>query len=153
MGFSAGGHLASSLATARDAIDETSSDTLHRFSSAPDFTILIYPVISLHAPEAHVGSANNLLGPEATDEQRMEMSTELRVTDRTSPTFLLTAMDDLAVPAQNSIAYHAALQRCGVPAELHLLPAGGHGFGMKDPQLNEQWLTRLKWWLEKRDLL
>jgi len=152
MGFSAGGHLASSLATAADMAIESARDSIARSSSHPDFAILIYPVITMHAPTTHVGSRDHLLGSDSTDSQRMEVSTELSVTNRTPPTFLLTATDDLGVSPQNSIAFHAALQRCGVPAELHLLPEGGHGFGMNHPHLNEQWLPRLVWWLEKRGL-
>lgn len=153
MGFSAGGHLASALATAGETRDENSSDPIAQQSSRPDFAMLIYPVISMHTPETHTGSRDNLLTPQASVTQRTSVSTELRVTRDTPPTFLLTAMDDDMVSPQNSIAFHAALQRSGVPAELHLLPTGGHGFGMRDPQLCEQWLTRLKWWLEKQKIL
>ena len=83
----------------------------------------------------------------------MSVSTELQVTDRTPPTFLLTAMDDTVVSPQNSIAFHAALQRCGVPSELHLLPTGGHGFGVRNEPANDEWLTRLRWWLERQNLV
>lgn len=146
MGFSAGGHLASTAATHFNfKADETNADTT---SCRPDFAILIYPVISFDSSFTHKGSRNNLVGAQAPEEQIRFFSNELQVTSKTPPSFLVHAGDDGAVPAENSIRYYQACIRNKVPAELHLYPAGGHGFGLNNKTTNDQWLERLRNWLQ-----
>ncbi len=130
MGFSAGGHLASTVSTRFDNGDPKADDPIDRLSCRPDFTILGYPVVSLSAEFAHGGSGNNLLGQDATDEQRRELSNELQVTERTPPAFLFHTSEDSGVDSQNSLAYYAALRAKGVPAELHVYQWGPHGVGL-----------------------
>jgi acetyl esterase/lipase len=149
MGFSAGGHLASTAGTHFDAGDPKAADPVDRLGSRPDFMILIYPVISMEAGTTHQGSRVNLLGDHPTDELVRHYSNELQVTDQTPPTFLVHAGDDGTVPVQNSLLFYAALQAHHVPAELHVYPHGGHGFSLalnrgrlQDwPQLCARWLA------------
>ena len=129
MGFSAGGHLASTAGTRFDAGDGTATDPVERFSSRPDFLILIYPVITM-TEATHAGSRQNLLGENPSDELVRRYSNELQVTAETPPTFLLHAGDDASVPVRNSLLFHEALLAHEVPAELHVYPHGGHGFSL-----------------------
>lgn len=146
MGFSAGGHLASTAATHFNfRADESNTDTT---SCRPDFAILIYPVISFDSSFTHKGSRNNLVGAQAPEEQIRFFSNELHVTAKTPPSFLVHAGDDGAVPAENSIRYYQACINNKVPAEMHLYPAGGHGFGLYNKTTNDQWLERLRNWLQ-----
>ena len=154
MGFSAGGHLASSAATLFDEGAPTAQDPLDRISSRPDFAVLAYPVISFTTEFVHAGSKRNLLG-ENPDAQLVErLSTELQVTSRTPPVFLLHTDEDTAVPAENSILFYLALRRAGVPAELHIYERGPHGVGLawSDAVLGS-WPARLADWLRVRGLL
>ncbi len=145
MGFSAGGHLASTAATHFNfKADETITDTT---SVRPDFAILIYPVISFDSTITHKGSRNNLIGVNASEEKVTFFSNELQVTSRTPPAFLVHAGDDGAVPVQNSLRYYEACVKNKVPAELHLYPKGGHGFGMNNKTTDDNWMERLKNWL------
>ena len=145
MGFSAGGHLASTAATHFSFIaDETNTDTT---SVRPDFAILIYPVISFDSTITHKGSRNNLIGVNASEEKVTFFSNELQVTSRTPPSFLVHAGDDGAVPVQNSLRYYEACVKNKVPVELHLYPKGGHGFGMNNKTTDDNWMERLKNWL------
>ena len=145
MGFSAGGHLASTAAThfASNA-DATNKDTI---SVRPDFAILIYPVISFDSTITHKGSRNNLVGATASAEQIKLYSNELQVTAKTPPSFLVHAGDDGAVPVENSIRYYQACIKYKVPAEMHLYPKGGHGFGMFNRTTTDNWMERLQNWL------
>lgn len=145
MGFSAGGHLASTATThfASNA-DATNKDTI---SVRPDFAILIYPVISFDSTITHKGSRNNLVGATASAEQIKLYSNELQVTAKTPPSFLVHAGDDGAVPVENSIRYYQACIKYKVPAEMHLYPKGGHGFGMFNKTTTDNWMERLKNWL------
>lgn len=118
MGFSAGGHLAASAST-------LFTDELTR----PDFSVLVYPVITLEEFTTHAGTRANLLGPHARREQVEAWSLDTRVTEQTPPAILLLSADDRAVPPENSIRYFRAMQRCGVSGELHILSSGGHGWG------------------------
>jgi acetyl esterase/lipase len=146
MGFSAGGHLASTAATHFTfKADQSNTDTT---SCRPDFAVLIYPVISFDSSFTHKGSRNNLVGAQAPEEQIRFFSNELQVTAKTPPSFLVHAGDDGAVPAENSIRYYQACIKNKVPAELHLYPAGGHGFGMYNKTTNDSWLERLRNWLQ-----
>lgn len=117
IGFSAGGHLAAMVSNLW--VDEI---------TRPDFSILVYPVISMGSM-THSGSCRNLLGPDPTEEMLEYYSMENRVTGRTPQTLLLLSADDTAVPTENSISYFQALESCGVSGELHIFRAGGHGWG------------------------
>lgn len=151
MGFSAGGHLASTAGTHFDAGNAEAADPVDRLSSRPDFMILVYPVISMMEGTTHLGSRVNLLGQHPSDELVRHYSNELQVTAETPPTFLVHAADDTTVPVQNSLLFHAALVAHKVPAELHVYPQGGHGFSfafgkgrLQDwTQLCARWLAEL----------
>jgi acetyl esterase/lipase len=130
MGFSAGGHLASTLATHFDDGDKNSKDSIEQQSSRPDFAILIYPVISMSKKIMHEGSRNNLIGQHPDSALAKLYSNELQVTKQTPPTFLVHATDDDAVPVENSLLFYQALKDHGVSAEMHIFPKGGHGFGL-----------------------
>lgn len=144
MGFSAGGHLASSAGTHyQPGLIGNATNT----SLRPDFMVLIYPVISLQDGLAHVGSRENLLGKNASPEIIKYYSNHLQVTGNTPPTFLVHAGDDNAVSVENSIQFYQALQAHGVPAEMHLYQRGGHGFGMQLPGSKDLWLERCKNWM------
>ncbi len=146
-GFSAGGHLASTLGTHFDAGDPSAADPIDRLGSRPDFLILTYPVIGPIGP-ASVGSFDNLLGKGADPALVEEMTNDQHVTAQTPPTFLVAADDDKAVLPENSVNFYLALRKAGVPAELHLYLHGGHGFGLAplDPVLSS-WTGRLADWL------
>ena len=145
MGFSAGGHLASSTATHFNFnADVNNKDTT---SVRPDFAILIYPVISFDSTITHKGSRNNLVGAKAPTEKINYFSNELQVTAKTPPAFFVHAGDDAAVPVENSIRYYQACINNKVPAEMHLYPKGGHGFGMYNKTTTDNWMERLKNWL------
>jgi pectinesterase len=146
MGFSAGGHLASTAATHFNfKADEGNTDTT---SFRPDFAILIYPVISFDSTITHKGSRNNLVGSTATEEKIRFFSNELQVNAQTPASFLVHAGDDGAVPVDNSVRYYMACIKNKVPAELHLYPKGGHGFGLMNQTTNDPWPERLHNWLQ-----
>ena len=148
MGFSAGGHLASTLATHFDDGDRTSSDSIEQQNSRPDFAVLIYPVISMSKPIMHAGSRNNLIGANPDSAMAKLYSNELQVTKQTPPTFLVHATDDKAVPVENSLLFYQALKDNGVPAEMHIYPTGGHGFGLAVGKgYLETWTDRLVDWM------
>jgi acetyl esterase/lipase len=147
MGFSAGGHLASTAATHFNfKADAANTDTT---SVRPDFAILIYPVISLDSNITHKGSSNNLLGTTPSSEKIIQFSNELQVTTTTPPSFLLHAGNDDAVPVANSIRYYEACIKNNVPAEMHLYPKGGHGFSMNNTTTEDKWMERLKNWMNR----
>jgi acetyl esterase/lipase len=143
MGFSAGGHLASTIGT--------------HFKSKmqrPDFMILGYPVVTMEKELTHAGSRENLLGKNPTDKMVKRYSNELRVTKKTPPTFIVHAIDDTTVPVANSRQLLKALQDKGVPAELHTFEVGGHGFGMRPKGIPvDYWPDLLKTWLINRKLI
>jgi acetyl esterase/lipase len=130
MGFSAGGHLASTAATFFDAGHPTYADPVEHQSCRPDFAALIYAVITLHEPVTHAGSLLKLLGPGATTELIDRYSADVNITNETPPLFLVHSQDDKAVPVQNSLQLTEAASRAGVSATLVLLQSGGHGFGL-----------------------
>jgi pectinesterase len=147
MGFSAGGHVASTAATHfKFVADANEKDTT---SVRPDFAILIYPVISFDSTITHKGSRNNLVGAKAAEKTINFFSNELQVDKDTPPSFLVHAGDDGAVPVENSLRYYQACIKNKVPAELHLYPKGGHGFGMNNKTTDDNWLERLKNWLNR----
>jgi uncharacterized protein YaiI (UPF0178 family)/acetyl esterase/lipase len=150
LGFSAGGHLASTAGTHYDLGDEYAPDPIDRISCRPDAMILCYPVISF-GKWRHHGSMVNLLGENPDEELRQNLSNETRVTEDTPPAFLWHTADDEAVPVENSLAFASALSRHKVPFALHIYPHGRHGLGMaeEDPQartwtdLCGKWLIQL----------
>jgi len=145
MGFSAGGHLA---ATAGTHFAQPVGDNPGPASVRPAFLVLLYPVISFSDSLKHTGSRDNLIGATASPEQVRRYSNELQVTAQTPPTFLVHAEDDQTVPVQNSLVFYQALHRHNVPAEMHLYPKGGHGFGMNNKTTKDQWMERLQNWLD-----
>lgn len=130
MGFSAGGHLASTLGTHFDEVKSGIEDPAAMASSRPDFMVLVYPVISFDPKFGHIGSRNNLIGKDPGQELINRFSNEKQVTANTPPTFLVHAGDDEGVPVENSLMFYKALQENDVPAEMHIYPEGGHGFGL-----------------------
>lgn len=137
MGASAGGHLASTLAT------HFSADT------RPDFQILFYPVISMDKKYTHGGSRENLIGKTPSEELITKYSNELQVTANTPKAFIMLSDDDKTVPSPNSVNYYLALQKNGVSASLHIYPTGGHGWGFKDSFIyKKQWMGELEQWLK-----
>ncbi|MGC9971599.1 MAG: alpha/beta hydrolase [Bryobacteraceae bacterium] len=148
-GFSAGGHLASTLGTHFDAGDPNASDPTDRVSCRPDFMILAYPVVSLDGEYVHKGSRRNLLG-DGPDPKLVELlSNEKQVTPQTPPAFLFHTDGDKTVPPENSVLFYLALREAGVPAEMHIYERGNHGVGLaqKDPILST-WPDRLADWLK-----
>lgn len=142
MGASAGGHLASTLATHY-------SDSLSR----PDFQILFYPVVSMNPAVTHMGSHNNLMGKDATKALEDEYSNELCVNKSTPQAFIMLSCDDTAVPPANSINYYYALTANGVPVSMHIYPEGGHGWGFRDSfKYKRQWTGELEKWLREQVL-
>jgi acetyl esterase/lipase len=130
MGFSAGGHLASTAGTHFDKGNPNASDSIDRLSSRPDFMILMYPVITMSKSYMHRGSKNNLIGANADSATAKYYSNDLQVTKETPPTLLIHSTDDDAVPVENSLSFYQALKNYGVPAEMHIYPYGGHGFSL-----------------------
>ena len=154
MGFSAGGHLASTASTNFDRGNGSATDPIERASSRPDFAILAYPVITLTEAWTHQGSKTNLLGDHADAALARSLSTETRVTKDTPPTFLFHTNADTAVPVENSVSYFLALRKAGVPAEMHIFKDGPHGVGLplQDAALAE-WPKVLANWLRASGFL
>jgi acetyl esterase/lipase len=154
MGFSAGGHLASSAATLFDGGQASAADPIDRLSSRPDFAVLVYPVISMTTEYVHQGSKNNLLGDSPDPALAEHLSTELQVTPETPPVFLFHTNEDTVVPSENSVLLYLALRRARIPAELHIYERGPHGVGLawSDAVLSS-WPARLADWLRIRGLL
>ncbi len=149
MGFSAGGHLASTLSTHYDKGNLQAKDSIEQQSSRPDFSILVYPVISFNGEFTHQGSKKALLGDNPSEELLKNFSNELQVTKDTPPALLIHSSDDKAVPVKNSIVYYEALQKNNVSAEMHIYPYGGHGFSLatgKDGHLSG-WIDRCTDWV------
>jgi len=151
MGFSAGGHLASTVGVAESGGDPDSSDLVERAGSRPDFMILCYPVIAFGEEFTHRGSQRNLIGENPPEQLVKLLSSEKQVDENTPPTFLFHTDADTAVPAENSVAFYLALRKAGVPAELHIYRNGGHGLGLASgvdgtrdwPRACENWLRSL----------
>ncbi len=153
MGFSAGGHLASTAGTHFDAGKADAADPIDRMSSRPDFLVLCYPVISF-GQYAHQGSKNALLGPNPDPKLVENLSNELQVTPQTPPTFLFHTTTDATVPVENSVLFYLALRRAGVPAEMHIYERGPHGVGLaQTDEALSSWPARLADWLRVRGLL
>lgn len=153
-GFSAGGHLASTVGTHLDNGNPSATDPIERVSSRPDFMILAYPVISFATPYVHRGSMENLLGKKPDPALVRLLSNELQVSGQTPPTFLFHTDSDDVVPVENSVLFYEALKRNHVPAEMHIFERGPHGVGLakKDPALSH-WPELLAQWFRTRGLL
>lgn len=145
MGFSAGGHLASTAGTHFNKTYITNSSNTNL---RPSFMLLIYPVISFTPEIGHLGSAEQLIGKTPTQQKIIEYSNETQVSSLTPPTFLVHASDDDAVRPLNSIAFYTALINNKVPSELHIYQSGGHGFGLYFKNSKEFWMDRCKNWLK-----
>ena len=154
MGFSAGGHLASSIGThfqnnyydAKDAIDKT--------SCRPDFMVLLYPVITMEDSFTHSGSKRNLLGRNPDPKLVENLSNEKQVTSDTPPTFLVHSSEDRTVPVENSIYFYLALRKAGIPAEMHIYQKGSHGSGIeKNFGMISTWPERCVQWMNVNGLL
>lgn len=150
LGYSAGGHLAASLST---KYDEKVYPLTDNVSANPNFSLLIYPVISMKDEITHKGSRNKLLGKEVSDEMKNRFSTEDFVNANTPPTFLVHAMDDKGVPAENSILYFLALQKHQVISEIHLYQNGGHGFGLGKEGTSRFWTSHCEDWLRNNQYI
>lgn len=150
VGFSAGGHLASTLAT---RYNEKVYEHDQNLSARPDFSVLIYPVISFDKTITHAGSRTSLIGDQPNEEMVKRYSSELQVTAKTPPTFIVHAADDMTVPVMNSLRYFEALKKQDVPAEMHIYQRGGHGFGLGEsegtksswPQTSLLWIKTGGW--------
>ena len=148
IGFSAGGHLASTLSTHYlEKVYDVSDST----SARPDFSLLIYPVVSFDPAITHMGTRNNLIGTDPDEKQVSRFSNELQITAGTPPAFLVHSADDDAVPVINSILYFSGLQKNKIAAELHIFQKGGHGYGLAPkggtesswPELCIKWLKAM----------
>jgi acetyl esterase/lipase len=148
MGFSAGGHLASSASTHVEAGNADAADPIDRVSSRPDFAVLAYPVISFVEPWTHQGSKTNLLGDDPDPALARSLSSETQVTATTPPAFIYHTNADTVVPVENAVAYFLALRKAGVPTEMHVFKDGAHGtgLGMQSATLAE-WPRLLANWL------
>lgn len=150
MGFSAGGHLASCLATMWDGGNKKATNGIDKMSSKPNFLALVYPVITFRTKHAFTFGRGVLLGDNASKELIDSMSTEMRVTTNTPPTFIMYTDED-NINAMNGILFYSALKENNVPAELHIYERGEHGYGLypKDERIAD-WTERLKNWLRNR---
>lgn len=144
IGFSAGGHLAATLSTRYLDNLYNANDTI---SARPNFSMLIYPVISMKDGITHQGSQGNLLGKTLSDLMINKFSLEAQVNNLTPPTFMAHASDDASVSVENSIMYYQALIKYKVPAELHLYEKGGHGFGLGIAETSQHWTKQAENWL------
>lgn len=159
LGFSAGGHLASTVGTHFDEGDENSEDPVDRMSSRPDAMILCYPVISF-GDYRHDGSMINLIGPNPPEDLRISLSNEMHVSGNTPPTFLWHTADDAGVPVENSLMFASALSRHKVDYELHVFPSGAHGLGLAESHpvvsawtgLCEKWLISIGFLKQPQDV-
>lgn len=145
IGFSAGGHLAATAGTQFARPVGTNGGGV---SVRPAFLVLLYPVISFADSLAHKGSRTNLLSAQPSVPEIEQYSAERHVSAQTPPTFLVHAQDDATVPVQNSLVFYQACLRQKVPAEMHLYPRGGHGFGLHNKTTKDDWTEHLKYWLE-----
>lgn len=153
MGFSAGGHLASTVATYFDGGNSKSADPVDRLSSRPDFQALIYPVVSFQDEIANLGSRRNLIGDNPDGELIDRYSNERQVTEESPPAFLVSTYDD-RVKAENTLRYFEALRTVNVPAEMHIYEVGGHGYGIRPTDKPvSTWHHRFSEWMKERGLL
>lgn len=152
MGFSAGGHLASSAGTHFDPGDPKATDPIKRMSCRPDFMVLVYPVITM-GKNTHGGSKHNLLGQDPSAENVKLFSNELQVTNETPPAYLTHAKDDRAVVPENSQQFYEALQAHKIASEYLELPSGGHGLNGYRGPMWDAWQTGALKWLESIEMI
>jgi acetyl esterase/lipase len=152
MGFSAGGHLASTVGVHHDAGEPAAEDPIRRLGCRPDFLVLVYPVISMGL-KGHGGSRANLLGKSPSEADLEFLSTEKHVDERTPPAFLVHSKLDKAVSSEHSAMFHAALRAKGVASEYLELPEGEHGLGCGKGSQWEAWQAACLRWMEGRGLL
>lgn len=153
IGSSAGGHLASTIATHFDAGQSAATDAVERESSRPDVAILCYPVISL-GEFGHAGSRKNLLGDKPDPELLKNLSNELQVTAQTTPSFIWHTVEDKTVPVENAHLFASALRAAGVPYSLHIYEKGSHGLGLGRPSRPAPpWADQCLYWLKERKFL
>jgi hypothetical protein len=151
MGFSAGGHLASTAATQFNVGDPNASDPIEKLSSRPDLLVLCYPVVTMTDPFTHKGSRRNLLGENPPQQLIDMMSNEKQVIEQTPPTFLFHTGDDQAVPVENSLKFALSLRQKKIPYELHVYERGPHGVGLApDNPVLKTWPALLENWLRAR---
>ena len=149
IGFSAGGHLASTLGTHFNEKVYAAVDEMDEASARPDFMALGYPVVTFTQTTKHSGSEKNLLGDTDNGDLEKHFSNELQVTANTPPTFLIHATDDGSVPVENSLLFFQALKDKGVSATMHIYPKGGHGFSLAREDVHLRgWTERLFEWME-----
>jgi len=154
LGFSAGGHLASTLSTHHDNGLDLSDLKIEKTSSRPDFSILVYPVITMNRPYAHNGSRENLLGKIPSQEYLDYYSNDLQVREDTPPAILIHSDDDKAVLPENSIQYYLALRKYNIPAALHIWEDGGHGYGLgNDKGSIKSWPKICEEWMIQREII
>ena len=151
MGFSAGGHLASTLGTHFDTGDASSSDPIEKLSARPDFMILAYPVISMDPEFTHMGSRTNLIGQSPSKELEIYYSNEKQVKSDSPPTFIFHSQDDQAVKVANSLEMYRSLVEKGVAVDAHFFPTGGHGYslGINTNDTYGYWPEYCADWLKK----
>ncbi|ARV16599.1 alpha/beta hydrolase [Polaribacter sp. SA4-12] len=150
IGFSAGGHLASTLGTKFNFKSYEAKDIIDTLSAKPNFMALIYPVISMKKNSTHKGSRFNLLGKKPSEKLVNLFSNELQVSKETPSTFIIHCTDDNAVPIENSLLFYQALKSKNIPTEFHIYPKGGHGFGFGKSNKNiGNWTQLLKKWILK----
>ena len=152
IGFSAGGHLAATAATHFDDGNSAATDPIERMGCRPDFAVLVYPVITM-GPHTHLGTRQNLLGPEPTPELVKWFSNEQQVSARTPPAFLAHALDDQAVPPDNSRLFVEALRAHNVAGEYLELPEGNHGLNGYQGPMWDAWQTQSLAWLVAQGLI
>lgn len=151
LGFSAGGHLAATATTHFQAkADPSVSDTI---SVRPDFSMLLYPVISFKDELTHLDSRTNLIGQNPSFEKIYAFSNEDQITSQTPPVFLVHAADDDVVKVENSLVFYQNCLKNKVPAELHVYPKGGHGFGLVNKTTKDLWMERAENWLDSLGFL
>ncbi len=154
MGFSAGGHVASTVSTHFGPSTALGKDAIAKVSARPDFTILAYPVVTMKKDLTHMGSRENLLGQHPTGAMVELLSNETQVTDQTPSAFIYTTDADTTVPPENSVNYYLALHRHHVPAELHIFREGGHGSGLgQHDQSLSIWPALLARWMAGMGLM
>jgi acetyl esterase/lipase len=147
MGFSAGGHLASSIAT---HFHEPLIDNPDRINLRPDFQVLIYPVITFTDSFGHTDSRTKLIGDQPSIQMIKRFSGEMNIGNDSPPAFLVHAADDKVVRVENSLRYAEALVVKSIPVELHVYEKGGHGFGMNNSTTRDKWMERLYNWMQAR---
>ena len=150
IGFSAGGHLASTLGT---HYEESLIPNQNKTSLRPDFMILGYPVISFQDSLTHMGSRDNLIGKSPSKEKKDFYSNELQITKNTPPSFLFHATDDGAVNVLNSVLFYQSLIKHGVKSELHIYQNGGHGFGLINKTTKDSWMESCRNWMRNNGWL